>query len=116
MSSSRNTIGRDAGGDCRRRADHQISKHLRKADRFRVYAAGPTSYRANDIDVAVERRSAATRSAHEGRCPYPRSESADVAHDGLRGLLHESGRERPRIAMKLVGSMVVVGLLAIAGL
>jgi len=32
----------------------KYQKHF-PADGFRVYAAGPTSYRANDLDVAVER-------------------------------------------------------------
>ena len=84
----------DAGRDSRRRADDQVSTDFRKADGFRVYAAGPASYRANDLDVAFERRSAAIGAVSEGRCPYPRSEPADVADEGLRGLLPEPGRER----------------------
>jgi predicted permease len=44
----------DAGGDSRRRADHQVSKYG-KPDGLRVRAARSASCRANGLDVALER-------------------------------------------------------------
>ena len=56
-------------------------------------------------------------SAGEGRGSFTRSESADVADAGLRGFLLNQAVNGPRIAIDLVGSMGVVGLLlAMAGL
>ena len=54
----------------------------RKAEGFRVSAAGPASCSANGAAVAVERRSAAIGPAGEGRGPGARSEPADVADAG----------------------------------
>ena len=90
---------------------------LRKADGFRVYAAGPASCRAHGLDVALERRSAAIGPAREGRCPDPRSEPADVETRAYADFYLNQAVKGPGIAIDLVGAMGVVGLLlAIAGL
>ncbi len=92
---------------------------IEKPHGFRVYAAGPASYRANDLDVAVERRSAAIGQPGEGRCPDPRSEPADVAtRASYEDFYLNQAVKGPRIAMRPGGQpWASVGLLlAIAGL
>ena len=91
---------------------------LRKADGFRLPAAGAASGRANGPAAAIERRSAAADRAREGRRPGARREPADARRrEPTRTSTATPPSKGLASRIELVGTMGAVGLLlAIAGL